>query len=91
MTNMPGMFVLRARESRERPRERHHWHLINTPARLFVQNQVPASGPRGGSCQQDASGYSNASGYVGTHCAMGDTSPQRQWGPALQTHTTSCS
>lgn len=28
MTNMPGMFALGARESTEKPRERHRWHLI---------------------------------------------------------------
>lgn len=43
MTNMPGMFALGAWESRERPRERHRWHLINAPAPLFVQRPSPGS------------------------------------------------
>lgn len=41
MTNMPGMFALRAWESRER----HCWHLINAAAPVFVQKQVPGAGP----------------------------------------------
>lgn len=41
MTNMPGMFALRAWESRER----HCWHLISAVAPVFVQKQVPGAAP----------------------------------------------
>lgn len=78
MTNMPGMFALRAWESRERPRERHRWHLINTPAPLFEQKQVPGAGPRGGSYPHPRAGYQQVQ-----WCQPSTRAPAVPWGAHL--------
>lgn len=66
MTNMPGMFVLRAWESRERPRERHRWHLITHQPHCLHKKQVPEAGPWGSTLEQDASGCLGVTGRMGT-------------------------
>lgn len=90
MTNMPGMFALRAWESRERPRERHRWHLINTPAPLFEQKQVPGAGPRGGSYPHPGAGCQRAQWCQPSTRApavpWGAHHPSGEGGPALRLH-----